>query len=73
MYSIKVEPPDGNNRRIHRTACSNNALELAPVIIQICKDEYHFVNPVLIYTGDGRYRVFDYGNPSIVADVTITE
>lgn len=73
MYSIKVEPPDENNPKIHRMVCSNNILELAPVIIQICKDEYHFVNPVLICTGDGRYRVFDYGNPNIVADITIAE
>ena len=71
MYSIKVEPSDDMERVIDRSMSSNTALELIPVIVEICKAEFNMVEPVALDMGDNVYRVFDILNPSVYARISI--
>ena len=71
MYSFKVEPPDAHKPVIDRSMSSNNAIELKPVLIAICKAEFAMVNPVALYMGDNVYRIFDINDPHRYAKVSI--
>ena len=71
MYSIKVEPSDDMERVIDRSMSSNSAIELIPVIVEICKAEFNMVEPVALDMGDNVYRVFDILNPSVYARISI--
>ena len=71
MYSIKVEPPDDSKPVVNRKMVADAAIQLLPVIVDICKAEYKFINPVAVYLGDGKYYIFDLCNPAIHATVTI--
>ena len=71
MYSFKVEPQHTRQPAIRRSMVSDNAIELIPVIIEICRTEFSFVNPVALYMGDGKYRLFDLDNPIKCATVQL--
>jgi len=71
MYSITVEPSDEHKPVINRSLSSNNAIELLPVIVEICRSEFVMVNPVALWMGDNVYRIFDIDNPSEYAEVSI--
>lgn len=71
MYSIKVEPSDKRSPVIKRRMSSNSVRELVPVLIQIAKDRYEFINPVAIWMGEGRYKIIDLSNPNLHATVDI--
>jgi len=71
MYSINVEPPDAHSPVIKRTMVADAAIQLIPVIIEICKTEYNYINPVAVYLGNGKYHIFDLDNPSVHATVTL--
>ena len=71
MYSIKVEPPDDSKPVIKRKMVADAAIELIPVIVDICKAEYNYINPVAIYMGECKYHIFDLSNPSLHATVTL--
>ena len=71
MYSFKVEPSDVRKPVIERTMSSNKAIELIPVLIQIAKHEYKFVNPVAVYMGKGKFLIADLSNPNLYAIVDI--
>lgn len=73
MYSIKVESQDVHRPAIDRSMSSNAAIELIPVMVEICKAEFNMVNPVALYMGDNVYRIFDIDNPSIYAKVSIVK
>ena len=73
MYSIKVEPHDGSKRVITRRMSSNNAMELIPTVVEICKAVYGMVDPVALHIRDNVYRVFDIDVPHLYAKVTITK
>lgn len=71
MYSIIVEPPNKCKPVIDRSMSSNNAIELLPVLQEICRSELAMKDPVSIYMGDNQYRIFDLDNPSFYALVTV--
>jgi len=71
MYSFKVKTQDETQPVIDRSMSSNNAIELKPVLIEICKTEFNMVNPVALYMGDNVYRIFDINNPHRYAKVSI--
>ena len=71
MYSINVESQDAHRPVINRCMSANKAIEMLPIVIEICRAEFDIVNPVALYMGDGVYRVFDIENPSEYAEITI--
>jgi len=71
MYSIKVESSDEAKSVIERVMSSNDGLEMLPVVIELCKSKYNMVFPVVLYMGNGTYRIFDIHNPSKYAEVSI--
>ena len=73
MYSIKVEPPDAHFPVIKRKMCANKSIELIPVIVAICETEFHWLNAVALYMGEGVYRIFDLDHPKQYAQVTLLE
>lgn len=72
MYSMKVKPSDENKVVIDRRMSSNNAVDLIPVAIEICKAEYNMVNPIALYMGCCVWRIFDPANPHRYAKVYIS-
>lgn len=73
MYSIKVELLDETHSVIERCMSSNNAVELLPVLLEICRAKYKMVNPVALYMGDNVYRIIDIGKPYYSAMVHIVK
>ncbi|GAI71015.1 unnamed protein product [marine sediment metagenome] len=71
MYAIKVEPPDDVKPVIDRSMSSNTALEIIPVLVEICRLEFSMANPVALHMGNNIYRIFDINNPSVYAQVSI--
>jgi len=71
MYSINLKPSDEAFPVIDRSMSSNTALEIVPVIVEICRAEFNMVNPIALLIEDDVYRVFDLDNPSIYAKVSI--
>lgn len=71
MYSINVEPPEAHFPVIKREMVADAAIQLIPVIVEICKAEFKFINPVAMYMGNGKYQIFDLCNPVRQAVVTI--
>ncbi|MBA7524141.1 hypothetical protein ES705_16278 [subsurface metagenome] len=71
MYSIKVEPSNRAKSVIERVMSSNDGLELLPVVIELCKSKYNMIFPVVLYMGNGIYRIFDIHNPAVYAEVSI--
>lgn len=71
MYSFKVEPSDDSKPVIDRSMSSNTAIEMLPVITEICRAEFDMHNPVSLYMGNNEYRIFDLDNPSVYAKVSV--
>ena len=73
MYSLNVEPSEPHFPRITRRMSTDKAIELLPVVVEICRVELNFINPVALSVGGGVYRIFDLENPEVYADITIME
>jgi len=71
MYSLIVQPPDENKPVIDRSLSSNKAIELLPLMVEICRAEFAMENPVAIYVGDNIYHVFDLNNPHVYAKISV--
>jgi len=71
MYSINVVPPDEHSPVINRKMVADSAIQLLPVIVEICKVRYNYDNPVAVYMGNGAYHIFDLNNPEKHAVGTI--
>lgn len=71
MYSINFVSSDIDKPVIDRSMSSNSALELLPVITEICRSEFSMPNPVVLSMGHNVYRIFDLDNPSVYALVSI--
>jgi len=71
MYSFMIESQLTRQPDIKRRMVADNVWQLIPVIIAMCQTEFNFVNPVALYMGDGRYRLFDLENPTDHAIVKI--
>ena len=70
MYSIKVESPDEHYPVIKRSLVADAAIQLIPIIVEISRAEFNFINPVAVYMGNGMYHIFDLCNPDRQAIVT---
>lgn len=73
MYSLNVEPSEAHFPSIKRKMSADKAIELLPVVVEICRIELQFINPVALSIGGGVYRIFDLENPDVYADITIME
>jgi len=71
MYAVTLESSDEKPIVINRSMVSNNAVEILPVVVQICRAEFQMVNPISLYMGHGVYRIFDIDNPHVYAKVSI--
>lgn len=71
MYTYRLESMDESQRVIDRSMSSNSAIEMIPIIVDICKQEFTMKKPVALSMGEGVWRIFDLENPSIYAQVSI--
>jgi len=63
MYSINIEPEHTSQPSIKRKLCTNREIELIPTVVEMCRQQYKFVEPVAIYMGNHTYHIFDLLNP----------
>ena len=70
MYSINIEQQDGKKPPIQRTMVANTEIELANVIAQLCKERFDIVSPLVMFTSNGTYKVFDFSKPVVEVNIT---
>lgn len=73
MYSFNIQSQDDEKPVINRSMSANKASDLIPVVIAICEAEFHWLNAVALYMGEGVYRIFDLDHPQQYAQVTILD
>jgi len=73
MYSLNIEPQHTSQPVIKRRLSTNHAIELLPVVVEMCRSQFNMIEPVAISMGGDVFRVFDIYNPDVYVNVHFIE